>query len=480
MLWERTDPQERLRDRFGFSDAAAASAWLTTTLADRWGIDVQACSRIVLSDTNALAWLATSEGALVAKWSVDPARFPRLEALADVLAALARGGAPVSALLPARDARRQLEVDGVSLGLQRELPGEILDVGDPRQVHAAGASLAHLHRALAELPDEIAEVPALAPPEVPPSLSGRVLTWLEADRSYLPESALRTVRDQMPEDAGDRARQLLHGDFRSTNVLWHHGRIAGILDLDEARRDHRIDELARSAVLLGTRFTEWEPVTPTIRATFLRGYTEVSALDADEHRWWAVLVLWYSLAMVPRDAPESSWARAAREELAAELVEARRLTVLATDRYNASFGQAPALREALLREVISHAGGGAHFEPTFRCEFGDGISVGEGFFANFDCVMLDGGGITIGDRVLLGPRVGLYTSNHALDPAERAAGACVASPIVIGDDVWGGRGRHREPRGEHRRRGRHRLRERRDPRRPGAHARGRRPGPAAP
>ncbi len=127
-------------------------------------------------------------------------------------------------------------------------------------------------------------------------------------------------------------------------------------------------------------------------------------------------------------------------DLTDELVDARGRAVLATNRYNASFGQPPAEREELLRTLLRHAGDGAMFEPTFRCEFGYNISVGDRFYANFDCVMLDGGGITIGDRVLLGPRVGIYTTNHALDPAERAAGACAARPVVIGDDVWIGGG----------------------------------------
>lgn len=127
-------------------------------------------------------------------------------------------------------------------------------------------------------------------------------------------------------------------------------------------------------------------------------------------------------------------------DLTDELVQARERTVLATDRYNASFGQSAVVREALLRDLLGHAGAGAYFEPTFRCEFGYNISVGDGFYANFDCVMLDGGGITIGDHVLLGPRVGIYTTNHALDPAERVAGACIARPVVIGDDVWIGGG----------------------------------------
>lgn len=128
------------------------------------------------------------------------------------------------------------------------------------------------------------------------------------------------------------------------------------------------------------------------------------------------------------------------DDLSDELVQARQDTVLATDRYNASFGEPQQVREALLRELLGSVGSNAHFEPTFRCEFGFHIRIGDDFYANFDCIMLDGGGITIGDNVLFGPRVGIYTSNHALDPAERVAGACYARPVTIGDDVWVGGG----------------------------------------
>ena len=84
----------------------------------------------------------------------------------------------------------------------------------------------------------------------------------------------------------------------------------------------------------------------------------------------------------------------------------------------------------------------SHFEPTFRCEFGFNISIGNNFYANFDCVMLDGGGIEIGDNVLLGPKVGIYTSNHAIHPAERVVGGCYAKKVVIKDNVWVGAGVH--------------------------------------
>lgn len=128
------------------------------------------------------------------------------------------------------------------------------------------------------------------------------------------------------------------------------------------------------------------------------------------------------------------------DDLTAELIQARIEAVRATDRYNASYGQAPEDREALLREVLGSMGSEVNFEPTFRCEFGRNIHIGDRFFANFDCVLLDGAPITFGDGVLIGPKVGFYTANHALDPAERAAGACLAKPITVGNDVWIGGG----------------------------------------
>lgn len=74
-----------------------------------------------------------------------------------------------------------------------------------------------------------------------------------------------------------------------------------------------------------------------------------------------------------------------------------------------------------------------HFEPNVRFEFGYNISIGNHFYANFDCIMLDSGGIEIGDHVLFGPRIGIY--NHAIDATERINGACYAKPVKIGNNV---------------------------------------------
>lgn len=127
-------------------------------------------------------------------------------------------------------------------------------------------------------------------------------------------------------------------------------------------------------------------------------------------------------------------------DLTPELIKAREKTVFLTNEYNASFGKPTEEREAILRKLLRSMGTGVHFEPTFRCEFGYNISIGDHFYANFDCIMLDGGGIEIGSNVLFGPRVGIYTSNHATDAWERMNGACYAKPVKIGNNVWIGAG----------------------------------------
>ncbi|MCI8416596.1 MAG: sugar O-acetyltransferase [Lachnospiraceae bacterium] len=132
-------------------------------------------------------------------------------------------------------------------------------------------------------------------------------------------------------------------------------------------------------------------------------------------------------------------------DLTPELKAAREKAVFLTNEYNNSYGRPEEERREILLRLLQSVGTHVHFEPVFRCEFGYNISIGNDFYANFDCVMLDGGGITIGDHVLLGPRVGIYTSNHALDASERENGACYARPVRIGNHVWIGAGVHINP-----------------------------------
>ena len=73
--------------------------------------------------------------------------------------------------------------------------------------------------------------------------------------------------------------------------------------------------------------------------------------------------------------------------------------------------------------------------PPFYCDYGLGASFGERVFINQGCFFLDFGGITLGDRVLIGPRVTLTTAGHPVEPAERFD-FITHAPIVVEDDVW--------------------------------------------
>ncbi|PTM23662.1 acetyltransferase [Lactobacillus sp. PFC-70] len=95
-----------------------------------------------------------------------------------------------------------------------------------------------------------------------------------------------------------------------------------------------------------------------------------------------------------------------------------------------------AKKAQLFQALVQYAGVDPIINPNFRCEFGRNISVGDHFYANYDCVILDGAPVTIGNRVLFGPKVGLYTSNHLFAASERPTGGCIAKPITVGDNCW--------------------------------------------
>lgn len=314
MLWEAHDPHRALDARFGLRDAASAGRWVAAALDGYWGVRVRSCERIVISDHNALAWVGTPAGRLLAKWSVVPERFPRLAETARLTHWLAARGLPVSAPLPASDGRLQVEFGGVSMGLQREIAGELLDTADPDQVRAAGAVLARLQDALAEYPDAD-RIAALAGPSVP--LAAQVTGWLDADPEHVPAAARDALRGLVADAPRDRLpTQLVHRDFRAANILCAGAEVAAVIDFEEAGIEHRVVELARSAVLLGTRFRNWGPVSAGVRADFLAGYRSVRRLTPVEAGSWDVLLLWQALAIVPPGDDPTGWGRSALDHLA--------------------------------------------------------------------------------------------------------------------------------------------------------------------
>jgi maltose O-acetyltransferase len=96
-------------------------------------------------------------------------------------------------------------------------------------------------------------------------------------------------------------------------------------------------------------------------------------------------------------------------------------------------------RSGILSQLFGRATD-AWIQPPFYCDYGTNITLGRKVFFNFNCVVLDVAPVTIGDHVLFGPAVQIYTAMHPQDAAERRAGLESGKPIAIGSDVWVGGG----------------------------------------
>lgn len=93
-------------------------------------------------------------------------------------------------------------------------------------------------------------------------------------------------------------------------------------------------------------------------------------------------------------------------------------------------------RVRLFRKLLKSTGKNLWIETPFQCDFGYNITVGENFFANYDCIILDSNEVIIGNNVFLGPRVSIYTVNHPIDPNVRNKSLEYAKGIKIGNNVW--------------------------------------------
>lgn len=94
------------------------------------------------------------------------------------------------------------------------------------------------------------------------------------------------------------------------------------------------------------------------------------------------------------------------------------------------------LRDELIKEILGGYKDKLKITPPVYFDYGKHTFVGKNFYANFDCIFLDVNTITIGDNVMFGPRVGLYTAGHPIDKDIRNTGLEYGLPITIGNNVW--------------------------------------------
>lgn len=87
-------------------------------------------------------------------------------------------------------------------------------------------------------------------------------------------------------------------------------------------------------------------------------------------------------------------------------------------------------------QLFGSAGKDLFIQPPFYCDYGYNIAVGNKVFFNFNCCILDVMPVKMGNNILLGPNVQIYTATHPLKAKERASWLESAKTITIGNDVW--------------------------------------------
>ena len=97
-------------------------------------------------------------------------------------------------------------------------------------------------------------------------------------------------------------------------------------------------------------------------------------------------------------------------------------------------------RLRVLAELLGGLGRASYIRPPFFCDYGFNITLGDGVFLNFNCVILDVVAVTIGDRVQIASAVQILAADHPLGAETRATGAENGRPIAIEDDAWIGGG----------------------------------------
>lgn len=104
--------------------------------------------------------------------------------------------------------------------------------------------------------------------------------------------------------------------------------------------------------------------------------------------------------------------------------------------YNQLLPSAIERREEIISRLFGKTGRSFLIEQPFFCDYGYNIEIGENFYANMNCVILDEAKVRFGDNVFIAPNCGFYTAGHPLDVEQRNRGLEYARPITIGDNVW--------------------------------------------
>ena len=119
-----------------------------------------------------------------------------------------------------------------------------------------------------------------------------------------------------------------------------------------------------------------------------------------------------------------------------EIIRARTKCAVLCHKFNLCSPLDTAEQERIIREVLGEIKGRFVITAPFYCDYGSNISIGNNFYTNHNCVILDGAKVKFGDNVFIAPNCVFSTAGHPIDAEQRNAGLEIALPITIGNNVW--------------------------------------------
>ncbi len=199
-------------------------------------------------------------------------------------------GWPVAVPRRASDGQTLVADAGHLWSVSPFLEGVVEADPSPAMYHIRGRLLGRLHHDLAafdlagQRPDfgKTWELDAWLAPSNAGSFNELLATFAQehADlASLIRRQRYRNLRELSRLHYPDLPDLPIHGDFQGSNLLWHEGRLTGLLDFDFSRRDALICDLA-------TVLTPFQPLALPFAGPLIEGYQSSRPLSDAE---WALL-----------------------------------------------------------------------------------------------------------------------------------------------------------------------------------------------
>ncbi|WP_068268453.1 sugar O-acetyltransferase [Caviibacter abscessus] len=93
-------------------------------------------------------------------------------------------------------------------------------------------------------------------------------------------------------------------------------------------------------------------------------------------------------------------------------------------------------QKELIKSIVGKTGENFKIEPSFWCDYGYNIELGENFYSNHNLVILDCAKVSFGANCFIAPNCSFYTASHPIEVELRNKGLETAKPITVGNNVW--------------------------------------------